>query len=71
MIYRLFRWLMHKHCWSWHRNIHGDEIIALGGMRSEWRCSSCGKWKLMPHLYRTKQSIPRAVREATQAGVPQ
>lgn len=31
----------------WERNIYGDEINAVGGKRSWFRCRKCGKWFLM------------------------
>ena len=30
------------HEWEWVRNIYGDEINAVGGRRSWWRCKKCG-----------------------------
>lgn len=34
-----------KHVWMWNRNIHGDEINARDGKRSEWFCMKCGIYK--------------------------
>lgn len=34
-----------KHTYLWVRNIYGDEINAMNGKRSWWRCTRCGKWK--------------------------
>ena len=40
-----------RHEWEFVRNIHGDEIMAAGYMRSWWRCPKCGKWKRREGLY--------------------
>jgi len=29
------------HEWRWHRNVYGDEINLVGGMRSVYRCENC------------------------------
>jgi hypothetical protein len=57
---RLVRALRARHyCWKtgghvdrFVRNIYGDEINARNGMRSEWKCNCCGRWKLRPELNR-------------------
>ena len=36
------------------RTIHGDEIIYLGYVRSEWECKSCGKFTNGKYLDRIK-----------------
>jgi hypothetical protein len=41
-------WCRHK--WKWFRNIYGDEIIVVGYMRSEWRCTLCDKRQFLEHL---------------------
>ena len=48
-VMRWFRRLFHKHFWYWNRNIHGDEIMALNGMRSEWHCV-CGAVQFRDYL---------------------
>lgn len=58
---RLVRALRARHyCWKtgghvdrFVRNIYGDEINARNGMRSEWKCNCCGRWKLRPELNHT------------------
>lgn len=55
---RLVRALRARHyCWKtgghvdrFVRNIYGDEINARNGMRSEWKCNCCGRYKLRPQL---------------------
>lgn len=38
-----FSQLMCHHYFQWRRSIHGMEIIARNGSRSEWKCAHCGK----------------------------
>ena len=57
---RLVRALRARHyCWKtgghvdrFVRNIYGDQINYHNGMRSEWRCNCCGRYKLRPELNR-------------------
>lgn len=48
---RLLKRLLCRHEWQFERNIYGDEINAVGGYRSWWRCPKCGKRFLDPRLY--------------------
>jgi NAD-dependent SIR2 family protein deacetylase len=34
-----------KHDYEFDSTIHGDMIIHMGGNRSIWKCSKCGKYK--------------------------
>lgn len=43
MIKRLIRMIFCKHDYRFKRTIHGDEIIYLGYVRSEWVCNKCEK----------------------------
>ena len=40
------------HTYEWDRNIHGDEIIACGWMRSVWRCAKCGHRQYRQDLHK-------------------
>ena len=51
LIRRFIRQLLCRHEWVFERNIYGDEINHVGGMRSWWRCAKCGKRSLDPHLH--------------------
>lgn len=42
--------LLCQHRWWWDHNIYGDEINAMGGKRSIWKCHLCGKTKAKPYL---------------------
>lgn len=47
----ILKHLLCRHEWQFERNIYGDEINAVGGYRSWWRCPKCGKRCLSPNLY--------------------
>lgn len=45
------------HHFEWIRNIYGDEINAVGGKRSLWRCVKCGKLHHDLFLFRSHDAI--------------
>jgi len=42
-----------EHDYEFVRNIYGDEINHLGGMRSEWRCIKCGNIQYREEYHNT------------------
>ncbi len=40
----------HGHSWQFDRNIYGDEINAVSGDRSWWRCDKCGSFRTRSRL---------------------
>lgn len=51
----ILRRLFCAHSFTFKRNIHGDEIIEAGYMRSVWVCGKCGKVQLRKSLYEEAQ----------------
>jgi hypothetical protein len=41
LIVRLIKRITCKHNLVWYRNIYGDEINAMNGKRSRWKCAKC------------------------------
>jgi hypothetical protein len=46
----IFKRLFCKHNLIWQYNIYGDLINILGGKRSMWKCTKCGKRELHDKL---------------------
>ena len=51
MIFRLIKRITCKHDLVWDRNIYGDEINAMNGKRSWWKCTKCGNHFTKPDLH--------------------
>lgn len=47
------------------RNVHGDEINALDGRRSVWRCEECGATLYGRHLHRETEERMSLTRHGT------
>lgn len=52
----VLRRLFCRHEYVFDRNIYGDEINAVGGYRSWWRCRKCGKYVLLPELHHESEN---------------
>jgi hypothetical protein len=54
------------HEYVWVRNIYGDEINAVGGRRSLWRCKKCGKLLLSNALVDEEQHCSHRGKKAVE-----
>lgn len=54
MIKEIIKSIFCKHNYKLVRTIHGDEIINMGYVRSEWKCSKCNHITYGKYLDRIK-----------------